>query len=69
MRSAKEVGKFLRNLMKEHGETPTDIAKLLDTTVEKINGVLNGEVFINPFENVEKLCDHYGITVGELLDV
>lgn len=67
MRSAKELGEFLEGLLEEREKTVEDIAELLDTTVEKINGVLDGEVFINPFSNVEKLCNYLGITVLEML--
>ena len=61
------MGEFLHNIMEQRGKTPEDIATLLDTSVEKIYGVFAGEVFINPFSNVEKLCDYLDITVAELV--
>lgn len=61
VRTAKEAGEYLEQIVKQRGKTAEDLAELLDTTVEKINGVFAGEVFINPFTAFEKMCDYLSL--------
>lgn len=65
----KEVGEYLQKVTEQQGKTAEDLAILLDTSVEKINGVFNGEVFVNPFNAAEKLCDYLGITIQDMIGV
>ena len=69
MRTMKEVGEYLRKITEQQCKTAEDLAILLDTSVEKINGVFNGEVFVNPFSAVEKLCDYLNITIEDMIGV
>ena len=41
MRTAKEAGEYLEQIVKQRGKTAEDLAVLLNTTVEKINGCLD----------------------------
>lgn len=61
MRTVKEAGEYLEQVVKQRGKTAEDLAVLLNTTVEKINGVFAGEVFVNPFTAFEKMCDYLEI--------
>lgn len=56
----------LSRCMQSHHETQVDVAKLLNISKSNVSAYLNGNQ-IPRMDKVQKLVDHYGISVSELL--
>ena len=57
--------KNLRELMRNHGETPAMLARAIDLERQSVYGWLRTGK-ISP-RSAKAVCDHYGVTMAELL--
>ena len=61
-----EFGKRLLKLRKEHHETQTDLAELLETKKSHISEMENGKATVS-LEKFARLCEHYKVSANYLL--
>lgn len=63
---ASKVSANIRNLRKQHSELQKDLAYLLNCSVDSISNYERTKDII-PIEKALKLCEHYNVTIEELL--
>ncbi|WP_066645620.1 helix-turn-helix domain-containing protein [Christensenella timonensis] len=65
MNTQKAVANRIRQLCKEKGFTPNGIANFAAVPQGTVKSILNGESQNPGIVNIKKLCDGFGITLGE----
>ena len=66
MFAKEEFGQRLLKLRKEHHETQTDLAELLETKKSHISEMEHGKGTIS-LEKFARLCEHYKVSADYLL--
>ena len=66
MFTKEEFGQRLLKIRKEHHETQTDLAELVDTKKSHISEMENGKATI-ALEKFAKICEHYKVSANYLL--
>ena len=65
MNTQQAVAMRIRQLCKEKGFTPNGIANFSAIPQATLKSILNGESKNPGIVNIKKLCDGFGITLGE----
>ena len=65
MNTAEAIAYRIRQLCREHGITPNGLSNLAAVPQSTIKSILNGESQNPGIVTIKKLCDGFGITLGE----
>lgn len=68
MNTIDAVTRRIRELCEEKGFTPNGIAMYAAIPQSTVKSILNGESRNPGIVNIKKLCDGFGITLGEFFD-
>lgn len=66
MFTKEQFGQRILQIRKEHHETQSDLAELIDTKKSHISEVENGKATVS-VEKVAKICEHYKVSADYLL--
>ena len=65
MNTQQAVANRIRELCKEHGVTPNGISVISGVPQATVKSIMNGESQNPGIVNIKKLCDGFGITLGQ----